>query len=858
MDTVGTSCGAGTRAARATVAGKFLVRGGEKLWVRGVTYGTFRPDRQGDVYGRPSRVEADFAAIAAAGLNAIRTYTVPPRWLLDKAEESGLSVMVGLPWEQHVTFLDERRRTRSIEARVREGVRECSGHPAVLCYAVGNEIPTGVVRWHGRRPVERFLARLARAAREEDPDGLVTYVNYPSTEYLDLSFADVLCFNVYLETRVALERYLARLQNLAGERPLLMAEIGLDSRRNGREIQSDLISSQLRSTFAAGCAGAFVFSWTDEWHRGGHDVEDWEFGLVDRARRPKPALSATAAAFAAVPFPRGQTWPPITVAVCSYNGARTLRQCLGAVRALEYPNFELLVVDDGSTDGTAALAEEFGARVVRTENRGLASARNTATEAARGEIVAFLDDDAYPDPHWLSYVADAFRSSGVAGVGGPNLAALEDGAFARCVAATPGNPTHVLLSDRVAEHIPGCNMAFRRDALEAVGGFDPQFRIAGDDVDICWRLADYGWHLGFAPAAVVWHHRRARLPEYWRQQREYGRAEALLERKWPEKYNVGGHVSWAGRLYQRRRSGLPWRRPQVRYGIWGTGAYQPEVQSPSSTWAGLIATPEYYLLLVALAGLSALGALWRPLLWVLPALGLAACLLLAHTAVAAYRAPLDTGTRKRSERIRLRSLTWGLHLVQPFARLRGRLSHGLTPWRRRGPRGLAVPRPRSAWLWSESWREPSAWIHSIATALKQDGAVVRHGGPTDRWDLEVRGGPLGGARLRGAVEEHGEGKQLVRIGLWPRVSILAVGLAAVFAPLAAKAAVDGAVAAASVLGALAALVLAVTLKDCASAVAAGSRVLERPLPEPAAPSPVLSENGGASLPHVLAEQEAER
>ena len=94
------------------------------------------------------------------------------------------------------------------------------------------------------------------------------------------------------------------------------------------------------------------------------------------------------------------------------------------------------------------------------------------------------------------------------------------------------------------------------------------------------------------------------------------------------------------------------------------------------------------------------------------------------------------------------------------------------------PRGLAVPCPRSAWVWSESWREPSAWMQSIAAALKEDGAVVRHGGPTDRWDLDVRGGPLGGARLRGAVEEHGEGKQLVRIGLWPRVSVLTVALAA--------------------------------------------------------------------------------
>src|SRR5262245_11953101 len=93
VNTVETSCGAGMRAARTTVAGKFLVRGNEKLWVRGVTYGTFRPDRDGNAYGSPRFVKADFAAMAAAGLNALRTYTVPPRWLLDEAQAHGLFVM---------------------------------------------------------------------------------------------------------------------------------------------------------------------------------------------------------------------------------------------------------------------------------------------------------------------------------------------------------------------------------------------------------------------------------------------------------------------------------------------------------------------------------------------------------------------------------------------------------------------------------------------------------------------------------------------------------------------------------------------------------------------------------------------
>src|SRR4051794_33568441 len=124
---------------RVRVQGKFLFRGDEKLYLKGVTYGTFAAGPDGD-YPPPPRVDADFAAMAAFGINTVRTYTVPPRWLLDAAERHGLLVMAGLPWEQHVAFLAERSRARSIERRVRDGVRACSGHPALLAYTVGNEI----------------------------------------------------------------------------------------------------------------------------------------------------------------------------------------------------------------------------------------------------------------------------------------------------------------------------------------------------------------------------------------------------------------------------------------------------------------------------------------------------------------------------------------------------------------------------------------------------------------------------------------------------------------------------------------------------------------------------------------------
>jgi hypothetical protein len=345
---------------------------------------------------------------------------------------------------------------------------------------------------------------------------LFTYVNYPTTEYLDLPFLDFVCFNIYLESPERLAAYVARLHNIAGDRPLLMGEIGLDSLRNGETVQARDLEGQLATVFAGGVAGAFVFAWTDEWHRGGADIDDWAFGLTRRDRSPKPALGVVSEALAELPCSKEREWPTISVVVCSYNGSRTIRDTLEWLGRLEYPSYEVIVIDDGSTDATPDIAREFGVKVISTPNRGLSAARNLGLAAAAGEIVAYIDDDAYPDPHWLTYLATAFVTTDHAGIGGPNIPPPGGGPLAACVANAPGGPIHVLLSDDVAEHIPGCNMAFRKDRLRAVGGFDPQFRRAGDDVDVCWRLQERGWTLGFSAAAMVWHHRRNSIRAYLR------------------------------------------------------------------------------------------------------------------------------------------------------------------------------------------------------------------------------------------------------------------------------------------------------------------------------------------------------
>jgi len=797
---------------RPEVDGKFFRVGEARLYLRGVTYGPFAPGPDGRPYD-PVRTVEDFTQMSRAGINTVRLYTPPPAWLLDTAAKLGLFVLGGLAWEQHVTILDDPRRAAAIAEKVGREVQAVAGHPALLAWAVGNEIPAPIVRWHGARRIRSFLERLYDATKRADPGAAVTYVNYPTTEYLELDFLDFVCFNVFLEHPEAYERYLHRLQNLAGDRPLVLTEIGLDSGTHGEEVQAQTIDWQVRGAFAAGCSGAFAFSWTDEWHRGGAEITDWHFGLTDRRRVPKPALRRLSAAFAEIPTPQDRASPRVSVLVCTYNGATTLAETCAAISRLDYPDVEVIVVDDGSTDRSAEIARAHGFAVISTENRGLSNARNTALSAATGEIVAFTDDDAMPDPQWLVYLADTFARTDFVAVGGPNLPVPGDGPVADAVAIAPGNPVHVLLSDREAEHIPGCNSAFRTDALREIGGFDPRFRAAGDDVDVCWRLQDRGWRIGYCAAAVVWHHRRASVRAYLRQQRGYGEAEAMLERKWPARYSAGGHVTWRGRIYgdaaPRHATGrLRWR---VYHGVWGTALFQSLYEPALGNTNTLLLMPEAYLAIGILALLVALGATWTPLLGFAPVLLILAGALAVRGVSAAARGRFPSRELSSADRARRRALAVLLHVVQPLVRLEGRLRYGLTPWRRFARPGRAIPMPRRLERWSEEWTDPATRLLSLEREIVAAGALVRRGGEFDSWDLETRGGVLAGVRLSTAVEEHGSGKQLLRARCRPTWSLTAVALALVLVALAAAAAAAGA--------AIAAVSLAV------AALALGERIV---------------------------------
>jgi hypothetical protein len=163
-------------------------------------------------------------------------------------------------------------------------------------------------------------------------------------------------------------------------------------------------------------------------------------------------------------------------------------------------------------------------------------------------------------------------------------------------------------------------------------------------------------------------------------------------------------------------------------------------------------------------------------------------------------------------------VTGVLFLLQPLARLSGRLQLGLTPWRSVSPQRLVAPWPRTLTIWSETWRSAGEWLVAIEGAVRSvPGVAVGRGGEFNRWDIEARGGPAGTARLRLGVEDHGDGKQLVRLRVWPKPSTGALVVIALLG-LAVAFEAEG-IAAKAILGVSALLIAVRVIRDCAAALA---------------------------------------
>ena len=281
-----------------TVGGKFFFVGDHKLYLRGVSYGPFSAGPHGFPLPAEEMLERDLALMAEAGVNCLRTFTAPPRWLLDRAAARGIRVLVTIPWAQHICFLEDASVMAQVRGTVRAAAETLGEHPALFGLLIGNEIPPDMVRWYGPDRVRAFLRVLRDEVKRRAPATLVSYANFPSTEYLDLTdLVDFVSFNVYLHREADFRRYLSRLQNIAEDKPLVLTEFGVDSMREGLEAQGEMLAWMIRAAFESGAAGTFVFSWTDDWFTGGAHIADWAFGLVDGQRQTKSAYGAVRAQY---------------------------------------------------------------------------------------------------------------------------------------------------------------------------------------------------------------------------------------------------------------------------------------------------------------------------------------------------------------------------------------------------------------------------------------------------------------------------------------------------------------------------------------------------------------------------------
>lgn len=770
--------------------GRFLRVGGRRFWVKGVTYGTFRANEDGEPFPSRAQVRDDFARMREAGINTVRLYTPPPDWLADAALAEELYLMPDMCWGPRRCDFDDHYRLKQLHRWIREHSRRLADHPAMLLFSIGNEIPPLIVRWYGAKRIEDFLRAQNDIVKEAAPHALTTYVNHPPTEYLTLPFLDVVSYNVYLEREPEMRAYLARLQALAHEKPVLLAEIGLDARRHGDETQARFLDWQIRAAFEKGLCGVTVYGWTDEWSIFQSDIEGWSFGITDAKRRPKPALAAVRQIYRGDIYRTRKTpWPVVSVIVCCYNAATTLDECLRSLSQLAYPNVEVIVVDDGSKDDTHLIAEKHEMRCIRVPNSGLSKARNLGIEAASGEIVAFIDSDAYADPDWLYYMVTALEEHGASAVGGPNLSPAQDGFIAQCVDQSPGNPTCVLVDNERAEHIPGCNMAFRKEVFDVAGKFDAQHRAAGDDVDLCWRILVSERKIVYHPSAVVWHHRRPTIRGYLRQQKGYGYAEAHLQRRYPGRFNFFGYPVWEGGVYDSvhshlRQQGLPFVfRPRIYRGYFCGAQFQTLYQPFMTWWFQIFSTVEWFAL-TSCTALSGLLSLWAGPEWIgISMLGLAGVMVLF-----ALGASLLAGWRGvRVKQWKGWNLWRGLavvsllHLLQPLARSAGRVKGR---WHLRN-NPLDFP---DTDLLEGNLSKREVWLRRLLAHMKSCGWMVRPCGEWDNGDIEVLGpGPFR-LKLSSVYEEDLERalhyiRYRVSVKMRPHAPLVVGGLMAVLVAL---------------------------------------------------------------------------
>jgi glycosyltransferase involved in cell wall biosynthesis len=226
-----------------------------------------------------------------------------------------------------------------------------------------------------------------------------------------------------------------------------------------------------------------------------------------------------------------------SVVVPVYNSERTLRFCLEALANQTIPKekFEVIVVDDGSTDSTSEIARKFDVRYIFQKNQGPASARNFGADAAAGDIILFTDSDCIPDSDWLEEMVRPFSDKKVVAVKGAYKTRQTE-LVARFAQMEFEDRYDMLKKSTSIDMIATYSAAFRKDVFKRMGGFDCRFPMASnEDTELSYRMANAGYKMVFNPDAVVFHFHPSTLARYLKLKFWRGFWRMIVYRRYPNK-----------------------------------------------------------------------------------------------------------------------------------------------------------------------------------------------------------------------------------------------------------------------------------------------------------------------------------
>ncbi len=234
----------------------------------------------------------------------------------------------------------------------------------------------------------------------------------------------------------------------------------------------------------------------------------------------------------------------VSVVVPVHNGAHHIGACLKALAHQTVPKdtYEVVVVDDGSTDDTTGVLRCYPVQLLSQRRQGAAAARNQGLVSARGDLVLFTDADCEPAPDWIERMCAPFDDSQVTGVKGV-YRTRQKKLVARFVQAEYEDKYRRLAQEQTIDFVDTYSAGYRREIVHQAGGFDTSFPVASvEDQELSFRLAKAGHKLVFQPAAMVYHHHADTVADYARKKFRIGYWKVLVHTRHPDKLLRDSHT----------------------------------------------------------------------------------------------------------------------------------------------------------------------------------------------------------------------------------------------------------------------------------------------------------------------------